>query len=78
MIEVKALTIVKHFANVGDTIAAMAALKQHHKETGRKIVFCQQLDVLGSYYEGAIHPVTDAVGRQVMMNKQIWGMILFF
>ncbi len=68
---------VKHFANIGDAIAAMATLKSYHARTGRKIKFYQQLNVAASYYAGAVHPTLDDSGSgiQVMCNQGMFDML---
>lgn len=66
---------VKHFANIGDLIAAMPALKTHYQKTKRKAIVCQQIDVKGDYYVGAVHPTLDNLGNQVMCNQTMFDMI---
>lgn len=68
---------VKHFANIGDIIAALAGLKQYHAITGRKVIFCQQLNVPADYYSGATHPVRDDTDGKtmVMCNRKMFDMI---
>lgn len=66
---------VKHMANIGDIIASMISIKTYYEKTGRKVIFCQQLNVLASYYAGAIHPTKDEAGGQVMCNKAMFDMI---
>lgn len=68
-------TRVKHFTNIGDAVAALAALKRYWEITGKKIIFCQQLDVPANYYPGAVHPTTDEKGIQVMCNQSMFDMI---
>lgn len=75
MKEQKKLIKIKHQANSGDLIALLCGVKQLHKETGRKFVIYQQLDVPAAYYVGATHPVTDENGTMVMMSKSIFDMI---
>lgn len=65
----------KHFCNPGDAIASLASLKAHYENTGRKIIFCQQLNVPAQYYPGATHGTTDERGTMVCMNEHIWGML---
>lgn len=66
---------VKHFANIGDIIAALAGLKRYYEITGNKIVFCQQINVRASYYEGAVHPTKDGNNNEVMCNEVMFNMI---
>ncbi len=69
------LAYIKHFANPGDAIASMASIKTCYEQFGKKIVFCQQLDVKASYYDTATHPTVDKENKMVMMNKKIWEML---
>lgn len=66
---------VKHFCNPGDAVAAMAALKAYYESTGRKVIFCQQLHVVASYYAGAVHGTMDSHGNMVCMNTKVWDML---
>lgn len=65
---------VRHYCNIGDQIASLIGLKKYYELTGKKIIYCQQLDVRPRYYEGAIHPIMKD-GQQVMCNKKIWDMM---
>lgn len=66
---------VKHFCNIGDIIASLPGLKEHHRITKRTAVFCQQLNVPANYYENAMHPTKDEKGTQVMCNEKMFNMI---
>jgi hypothetical protein len=66
---------VKNFANLGDIIAVLPACKKFYELTGRKIIFCQQVDVKAQYYPGAVHPTVDASGQNVCVNQPMWEMI---
>lgn len=66
---------VKHFANIGDIVASLAALKKYYEITGKKIIFCQQLNVPADYYPGATHPTMDDIGNLVMCNQRMFDMI---
>lgn len=65
---------VRHYCNIGDQISSLIGLKKYHELTGKKTIYCQQLDVRPRYYEGAIHPVMKD-GQQVMCNKAVWDMM---
>lgn len=65
----------KHFANIGDLIASLPAMKAFNMGTGRKVIVCQQINVPGSYYHGAVHPTLDDNGTQVMCNQKMFDMI---
>lgn len=64
----------KHFANIGDIIASLPAIKRYHEITGKDIIYCQQLNVPANYYPGATHPTTNE-GVQVMVNQKMFDMI---
>ncbi len=66
---------VKHFANLGDVIAIMPALKRYYELTQRKTVLVQQINQLAAYYPGAVHPTVDEKGNNVCMNKRGFDMI---
>lgn len=70
-------TRVKHFCNIGDAVAHLAGFKKYHAMTGRKIIWCQQLNVPATYYQGAVHPTLDDSGKgvQVMCNRKMYDMI---
>lgn len=65
----------KHFANMGDVVAALASVKAYYQATGRKVIFCQQLNMIAQYYPGATHPVTNEMGQMVCMNRQMYDMM---
>lgn len=65
---------IKHSVNTGDLIAAMGAIKIFYEVTKRKAIVMQVLDLRGEYYAGAVHPVTDAEGRQVTFNSYMYDM----
>lgn len=65
----------KHFANTGDVVAAMAAMKSYYLGTGRKVILSQQLNMKANYYPGATHPVVDENGTMVCMNRAMFDMV---
>ncbi len=66
---------VRHYCNIGDIIASLIGLKKYYEITGKKLVYMQQLNVRGRYYDGAVHPVTNN-GEQVMCNQTVWDKIV--
>jgi hypothetical protein len=66
---------VKHMANIGDSISVMAGLKRYYEITGKKIIFCQFVDVPAHYYNGATHPTLDSTGAFVMVNQDMFNML---
>jgi hypothetical protein len=71
----KEVVSAKHFCNIGDLVSSMIAIKKYWELTGKKINYLQQLDIPADYYTGAVHPIKDENGVQVMCNSHIWEMI---
>jgi hypothetical protein len=69
-------TRIKHFANPGDVVASMAAIKRFWEVTGRKVVFCQKVNQIAAYYPGATHPTTNEHGQNVCVNDAIYDMLV--
>jgi hypothetical protein len=65
----------KHFANIGDIIASLPAVKKFYETTGRKVIYLQQLNVPAEYYANAVHPTLDESGTMVMCNQKMFDMI---
>jgi hypothetical protein len=65
----------KHLANAGDVISIMAAMKRFYENTGRKVIFYQQLNVPGAYPIGSRHPSVNDKGVPVCMNNLIFKML---
>lgn len=68
-------TTVKHMANMGDIIAALASCKKYWEITGRRIMFCQMVDQAAAYYPGATHGTLSDDGVMVTLNKKLFDMI---
>lgn len=67
---------VKHFCNIGDIVASLAAMKTLSEKTKRRVRYCQQLDVPATYYgENVVHPTIDDKGIQVMCNQKMFDMM---
>lgn len=69
------VTSIKHFANLGDQIAALAAIKKFYQLTNRRVKFCQMINVPAAYYAGATHPTTSEDGTQVTVNEKMFNMM---
>jgi hypothetical protein len=67
------LKILHHY-NSGDLISILAGLQAFHKETGRKTIIYQFLNLPAFYYDGTNHP-TKHDGYQVCMNQEIFDMM---
>jgi hypothetical protein len=68
-------TNVKHYANIGDIIAAMPSCKTFYEATGRKVKFMQTIGQKAQYYPGATHPTLNDEGEQVCVNQKMFDMI---
>ena len=66
---------IKHGCNLGDIIASLAAAKRFTDVTGRKIIYCQIIDLKAAYYQGATHPTLSDAGDMVCVNKKMFDMI---
>jgi hypothetical protein len=64
-----------HAVNTGDLIAALPGIRQVWRETGKKGILIQRLDMKAYYYDGATHPVVDKEGNQVCMNEKQWAFL---
>lgn len=62
-------TNIFHSVNLGDLVAAMAAMKKFHEVTKRKVCVLQKINQPAAYYQGAIHPTVDELGQNVCMNN---------
>lgn len=65
----------KHWAPAGDLTACMPGLRQIWRETGKKAVIMQRLNVIGEQYPGAISAIFDEKGNAVCMSAQQWEML---
>jgi len=66
---------IKHFANLGDIIAVMPAIKKYWEVTKRQAIFVQQCNQLAQYYQGATHPTVNEDGQNVCVNNAMYEMI---
>lgn len=60
----------------GDLISFLAGIKQMHKETGKKGVVYQRLNMVGVGYAEAIHPYSNQEGEPVAMTKEGFNMLV--
>jgi hypothetical protein len=63
-----------HSFNMGDLLSVLPGIRQVWLDTGQKGNIFQRLGFLGSYYEGATHPVLDENGIMVCFNKNMLEM----
>jgi hypothetical protein len=69
-------TAFSHTGNVGDCWAAIPAMKEYHRKTGKKITLYLEKDIPAVYYEGAVHPTKSDDGKQVMLNQKMIDMMI--
>lgn len=65
-----------HKGSIGDVWAAVPAMKQFHKNTGKKVMLYLASETRVVYYEGAVHPTVNDKGEQVMLNDGVINMII--
>jgi len=65
-----------HSGNAGDCVAAIPTMRQFYKLTGIKPILYLRKGVEAFYYEGAIHPVKNANGANVMLNDSMVNMLM--
>ena len=65
-----------HPGNIGDCWAAIPAMREYYKKTGKKIILLLEKDRKAEYYEGASHPTKDESGNQCMLNQAMVDMMI--
>lgn len=65
-----------HPGNIGDVWAAIPAMKEYHKKTGKKVLLLLEKDRKAEYYEGAVHPTKDESGTACMLNQKMCEMMI--
>lgn len=65
-----------HFGNSGDCIAALPAIKELAKKSGKKANYYLFKNRKAIYYQGAVHPVKDDAGTMVMLNDKMIEMLI--
>lgn len=60
----------------GDLISFLAGIQQMHKETGKKGIVYQRLNMVGVGYADAIHPYSNQEGEPVAMTKEVFDMLV--
>lgn len=59
----------------GDLISFLAGFRQVYRDTGKKALVYQRLNVPGMSYEGSAHPFKDDQGLPVTMNRYMFDML---
>lgn len=60
----------KHSFNSGDLITVLPGIQKLWRETGKKFIGYQRLDLPAYYFDDAKHPIKDGGGAQVCMNEK--------
>lgn len=68
-------TAFLHSGTIGDVWAAIPAINQYYKITGKKAILYLEKDHVATYYEGATHP-TKSDGKMVMLNEAMINMMI--
>lgn len=61
--------------NCGDTIGAVPAMREFYRKTGIKPILYLRKNIPAWYYDGAVHPVKDETGKNVMLNDAMIAML---
>lgn len=59
-----------HTGSIGDCLAAIPAMRQYYRLTGKKIILYLISGVRAVYYEGATHPTVNEKNEMVMLNSK--------
>lgn len=67
-----------HTGTIGDIWASLPAVKERHRQTGKKAIFYLVNGQAATYYSGATHPTRSDDGNNimVMLNKKMVDMII--
>jgi len=66
----------KSSGNIGDTWAALPAIKTYSEREGRKVFLYLVNGQRANYYEGATHPTKDEEGEEVQLNMDMINMMI--
>lgn len=65
-----------HSGSIGDCWAAIPAMMEYNRKTGKKVILYLEKDRQAFYYEGATHPTKDAEGKLCMLNEAMINMMI--
>lgn len=65
----------KHSFNAGDSITILPGFQKIYKETGKKVVLHQRIDLPADYSHSNNHPIKSDEGVQVCMNKRMFDFL---
>lgn len=66
----------KHFAPSGDLLSCLPGMRRIYRDTGRKAIIMQRLNVPIFLYDNAIHHEVDIRGNAIAMSKKQWDMLV--
>ena len=69
-------TSFSHNGSIGDVWAAIPAMNEYYRFSGRKIILYLVNGVKAFYYEGASHPTKNANNDDVMLNENMINMMI--
>src|ERR1044071_5275726 len=64
-----------HSGTIGDVWAAIPAINEYHRKTGKQILLYLENGHPAEFYKGAVHPTRAADGSQVMLNEAMIKMM---
>ncbi len=70
------VTLFMHKGSIGDCWAALPAMRQYYKNSGKKCLLYLANGQRATYYDGATHPTTNELGEMVMLNEQMINMMI--
>jgi len=65
-----------HSGTIGDVWAAIPAINEYHRKTGKQAILYLENGHVAEYYAGAVHPTKSADGTQVMLNEAMINMMV--
>lgn len=65
-----------HSGTIGDVWASIPAMREFHRQTGKKIILYLENEHPAHYYEGATHPTRSNDGAMVMLNQKMIDMMI--
>jgi hypothetical protein len=65
-----------HDGTLGDVVAALPAIKECYKKTGKKGILYLTSGKRAVYYEGAVHPTVNDKGENCMLNDGVINMLI--
>lgn len=69
-------TVFLHQGSIGDCWAAIPAMKEYNRKTGKKILLYLVNGIKAFYYDNAVHPTLNSSGEQVMLNETVINMMI--